>query len=127
MSLDRKRTIAVQGACAGAQRDRGRKRQRSGGFLRFVHEPEMKEWMKRDSRNFGGLGFTIVLAALMLALVVISGLFLVGESDTGLQVLAPFQFAVPAPVPHAEPMLTHTDHLRPKHPRVARIARPHRG
>ena len=82
--------------------------------------------MQRESRNFGGLGLTIALAVLMFALVVISGVFLV-QSDAGLQTVAPFQFAVPSPVPPAPPKPTHTDHLRQKHQRVARIVRQHHG
>jgi hypothetical protein len=72
-------------------------------------------------------GFALVLAALTLAVAVLSGIFLVYQPDSRLQAGAPPELPATSPVQVLEPGTADTDHLRAKQQRVARAQRPHRG
>ena len=69
------------------------------------------------------LGFAIVLAGLTLAVVVVSGLFLIYESGSA---PAPLEFTPSSSIAEVQkPKAPHADHTHAKHSRIARIARVH--
>ncbi len=84
--------------------------------------------MKHDLPGRTGFGFTLVLAGLTLVIAVLSGIYLVYQSDSGLQAGASLDLPVissPGQVHEANP--PHTDHLRAKPQRIARNQRLRRG
>lgn len=91
---------------------------------------EMAVPMKRDFSSRAGIGFTVVVAVLTLAVAVLSGIFLLYDSDTGLQANAPPELpaaSASAPAGQGTAKPPHTDHLRAKPRRIAQNQRPHRG
>jgi hypothetical protein len=84
--------------------------------------------MKHDFPGRTGFGFALVLAGLTLVIAVLSGIYLVYQSDMGLQAGIPLELPAissPGQVPEAKP--PHTDHLRAKPQRIARNQRLRRG
>jgi hypothetical protein len=88
---------------------------------RLVHDGDHGS-VKHDVPRTG-LGFAIVLAALTLAVVIVSGLFLIYQSGTA---PAPLEFAAPSRIAGTEqPKAPHPDHSHARHGREARLPRLH--
>ena len=70
-----------------------------------------------------GVGFAIVLAGLTLAVVIVSGLFLIYQSGTA---PAPLEFAPSSSIAELHrPKAPQTDHSHARHSRIARLPRLH--
>lgn len=79
--------------------------------------------MRHDTRLSAGMGVAVLVAGFTLAIAVLAGVFLVRDWT---QVQQPYaQLEWPAPVPLTAGALPHTDHLRAKPQRLAKISRPH--
>jgi len=82
--------------------------------------------MKHDFPTRAGIGFTVVLAGLTFAVAVLSGIFLIRESDTGPQPVASLEWPGLPPVAQGR-AIPATDHLHAKPQRIARIPHSRRG
>ncbi len=80
--------------------------------------------MKRDRRLSAGMGVAMLVAGFTLAIAVLAGIFLVHDWTHDQQPYA--QFDWPPPVTVTAGALPHTDHLRAKPQRLAKIYRAHR-
>ena len=82
--------------------------------------------MKQDPKRRAGIGVTVVLAGATFAVAVISGVFLLYDSQPSLRAGFPLDFPAPQSsmeTPHVIP--PHTDHRHGKVQRTARIQRFH--
>lgn len=81
--------------------------------------------MKQHRRLGAGMGAAIMLAGFTLAIAVLAGVFLIRDWTRDQQPYAQLEW--PAPVTVTASALPHTDHLRAKPQRLAKIYRAHRG
>lgn len=82
--------------------------------------------MKQGRRISKGMGIAVLLAGFTLAIAVLSGIFLIRDWGSDLQPYAPLEWPGPAPVAVASSP-PHTDHLRAKPQRLAKLPHSHRG
>jgi hypothetical protein len=80
--------------------------------------------MKNDRRLSAGLGVAVLVAGFTLAIAVLAGIFLVRDWTQDQQPYAQFEW--PTPVTVTAGAMPHTDHLRAKPQRLAKISRAHR-
>lgn len=81
--------------------------------------------MKHDSRLSAGMGVALLVAGCTLVIAVLAGIFLMRDWTPDQQTYAQLEW--PAPANRTASALPHTDHLRAKPQRLARISRAHRG
>ena len=81
--------------------------------------------MKHDGRLSAGMGVAVLVAGFTLAIAVLAGIFLIRDWSPDQQPYAQLEW--PAPMPLTAGALPHTDHLRAKPRRLAKISRTHRG
>jgi hypothetical protein len=81
--------------------------------------------MKHDGRLSAGMGVAVLVAGFTLAIAVLAGIFLIRDGSPDHQPYAQLEW--PAPTPLTAAALPHTDHLRAKPQRFAKIPRFHRG
>ena len=80
--------------------------------------------MKHDRRLGAGMGVAVLVAGFTLAIAVLAGIFLVHDWTHDQQPYAQLEW--PSPITVTAGALPHTDHLRAKPQRLAKISRPHR-
>ena len=81
--------------------------------------------MKQDKRLSTGMGVAAVVAGFTLAIAVLAGIFLIHDWTEDPQSYAQLEW--PPPITVTASALPHTDHLRAKPQRLAKIFRPHHG
>lgn len=81
--------------------------------------------MKQDGRLSAGMGVALLVAGFTLVIAVVAGMFLIRDWNQDQQPYAQLDWS--APVTVTAGALPHTDHLRAKPQRLAKISRPHRG
>jgi hypothetical protein len=81
--------------------------------------------MKHDRRLSAGMGLAVLVAGFTLAIAVVAGIFLIRDWNPDQQPYAQLEWPAPVTVTAGAP--PHTDHLRAKPQRLARISRAHRG
>jgi len=79
--------------------------------------------MKQDRRLSAGMGVAMLVAGITLVIAVLAGIFLIRDWNPGRYA----QLEWPAPVTVTAGALPHTDHLRAKPQRLAKISRAHHG
>lgn len=81
--------------------------------------------MKHDGHLSAGMGVAVLVAGFTLAIAVLAGIFLIRDWTPDQQPYTQLEW--PAPMPPTAGPLPHTDHLRAKPQRFAKIPRLHRG